>query len=137
MQSNIFFLFSRLNCLIFLFEVEISLINMTKTLSFKIKTANKSIQLNLKALNLNLVICCLFFSSTGFGGGLANFAASTALNDYYVKDRVLAEGISGSTMCAGLFVGTGVLQKLVDLFEWQVVYWSWIKNFKFFKKYIF
>jgi len=55
----------------------------------------------------------------GFGGGLANFAASTALNDYYVKDRVLAEGISGSTMCAGLFVGTGVLQKLVDLFEWQ------------------
>jgi len=55
----------------------------------------------------------------GFGGGLVNFASSTALNDYYVKDRVLAEGISGSTLCAGLFVGTGALQKLVDSYGWQ------------------
>ena len=56
----------------------------------------------------------------GFGVGLANFAASTALNDYYVEDRVLAEGISIGTLSGGIFVGTFALQKLVDRFEWQV-----------------
>ena len=57
----------------------------------------------------------------GFGCGLTNFAASNALNDYYVKDRVLAEGIFGSGVGVGLFAGTYVLQKLVDEYNWQVV----------------
>ena len=64
------------------------------------------------------------FFFAGFGVGLVTFAAYTVLNDYYVKDRVLGEGILGSTMCVGIVVFNVVLQKLVDEFEWQVIYYT-------------
>ena len=56
----------------------------------------------------------------GFGAGLSNFSGGTAVNDYFVKDRVLAEGIHGSALCLGLFLSTEMLQIFAEVYTWRV-----------------
>lgn len=56
---------------------------------------------------------------TGFGAGLSNFSGGTAVNDYFVKDRVLAEGIHGSALCLGLFLSTEMLQIFAEVYTWR------------------
>jgi len=56
---------------------------------------------------------------TGFGAGLANYSGSNAANEYFVKDRLIAEGVSGAFLSLGVFVVTEMIHVCTDLYTWR------------------
>ena len=56
----------------------------------------------------------------GFGAGLANYSGSNAANEYFVKDRLIAEGVSGAFLSLGVFVVTEMIHVCTDLYTWRV-----------------
>nr|XP_004225739.2 monocarboxylate transporter 2-like [Ciona intestinalis] len=66
-----------------------------------------------------LTLCFTFGLVAGFGAGLANFSASVAVNEYFYRERSLAEGIMGAGLCVGMFLLSMLQQLFIETYTWQ------------------
>nr|XP_018670362.1 monocarboxylate transporter 14-like isoform X1 [Ciona intestinalis] len=66
-----------------------------------------------------LTLCFTFGLVAGFGAGLANFSASVAVNQYFYRERSLAEGIMGGGLCIGMFLLSMLQQFFIEAYTWQ------------------
>ncbi|CAK8689488.1 monocarboxylate transporter 5-like isoform X2 [Clavelina lepadiformis] len=66
-----------------------------------------------------LTLCFSFGLVAGFGTGFLAFASCGIINDYFLHDRLLAEGVIGGGLCLGTFGFSLLQQFLQNLYQWQ------------------